>query len=112
MIPPSWEPEYLGRVSRQVYESRVAADPDDRWLEMTWLFWNERSVIWGGGVTHASPPQCAMNLPRNTELAHRRRCFFSADLLIYFITLLVESLISTKIYLSVLKSEILCKFAF
>lgn len=42
MIPPSWEPEYLGRVSRQVYESLVAADPDARWLEMTWLFWNER----------------------------------------------------------------------
>ena len=42
MIPPSWEPEYLGRVSRQVYESLVAADPDATWLEMTWLFWNER----------------------------------------------------------------------
>ena len=42
MIPPSWEPEYLGRVSRQVYESLEAADPDARWLQMTWLFWNER----------------------------------------------------------------------
>ena len=42
MIPPSWEPEYLGRVSRQVYESLVAADPEASWLEMTWLFWNER----------------------------------------------------------------------
>ncbi len=42
MIPPSWEPEYLGRVSRQVYESLVAADPEATWLEMTWLFWNER----------------------------------------------------------------------
>ena len=42
MIPPSWEPEYLGRVSRQVYESLEAADPDATWLEMTWLFWNER----------------------------------------------------------------------
>lgn len=42
MIPPSWEPKYLGRVSRQVYESLVAADPDATWLEMTWLFWNER----------------------------------------------------------------------
>ena len=42
MIPPSWDPEYLGRVSRQVYESLEAADPEGRWLEMTWLFWNER----------------------------------------------------------------------
>ena len=42
MIPPSWEPDYLGRVSRQVYESLEAADPEGRWLEMTWLFWNER----------------------------------------------------------------------
>ena len=42
MIPPSWDPEYLGRVSRQVYESLESADPEGRWLEMTWLFWNER----------------------------------------------------------------------
>ena len=42
MIPPSWEPEYLGRVSRQVYESLEAADPEAKWLEMAWLFWNER----------------------------------------------------------------------
>ncbi|MCR5013847.1 MAG: alpha-N-acetylglucosaminidase, partial [Bacteroidales bacterium] len=42
LIPPSWEPEYLGRVSRQVYESLEAADPQAQWLEMTWLFWNER----------------------------------------------------------------------
>ena len=42
LIPPSWEPEYLARVSRQVYESLEAADPDAKWLEMAWLFWNER----------------------------------------------------------------------
>ena len=42
LIPPSWEPEYLSRVSRQVYESLEAADPEARWLEMAWLFWNER----------------------------------------------------------------------
>ena len=42
LIPPSWEPEYLGRVSRQVYESLEAADPDAHWLQMAWLFWNER----------------------------------------------------------------------
>ena len=43
MEPPSDEPEYLGRVSRQVYESLAAADPEGVWLQMTWLFWNERN---------------------------------------------------------------------
>ena len=42
MIPRSWEPDYLARVSRQCYESLSAVDPDAVWLQMTWLFWNER----------------------------------------------------------------------
>lgn len=42
MIPRSWEPEYLSRVSRQCYESLAAADKDAVWLQMTWLFYNER----------------------------------------------------------------------
>ena len=42
MIPKSWEPDYLSRVSRQCYESLAAADPEAVWLQMTWLFWNER----------------------------------------------------------------------
>lgn len=42
MMPPSWEPEYLGRVSRQVYESLEKADPKATWLQMGWLFYNER----------------------------------------------------------------------
>ena len=42
LIPPSWDPKYLARVSRQVYESLEAADPEAKWLEMAWLFWNER----------------------------------------------------------------------
>ena len=33
LIPPSWEPDYLARVSRQVYESLEAADPEAKWLE-------------------------------------------------------------------------------
>ena len=39
MIPRSWEPDYLSRVSRQCYESLAAADPDAVWLQMTgqWL---------------------------------------------------------------------------
>ena len=42
LMPPSWEPDYLGRVSRQVYESLVKADPEATWLQMGWLFYNER----------------------------------------------------------------------
>lgn len=42
MMPPSWEPEYLGRVSRQVYESLEKADPQATWLQMGWLFYNDR----------------------------------------------------------------------
>ena len=42
MIPKSWDPEYLARVSRQTYESLAAADPEGTWLQMTWLFYNER----------------------------------------------------------------------
>ena len=42
MIPKSWEPDYLGRVSKGVYASLAAADPEAIWLQMTWLFYNER----------------------------------------------------------------------
>lgn len=42
LMPPSWEPDYLGRVSRQVFESLKAADEDAVWLQMGWLFYNER----------------------------------------------------------------------
>ncbi len=42
MIPPSGDPEYLGRVSCQVYESLHAADKDAILLHMTRLFFNER----------------------------------------------------------------------
>lgn len=42
LTPPSWEPNYLGRVSRQVSESLTKADSSAVWLQMTWLFWNDR----------------------------------------------------------------------
>ena len=42
LMPPSWEPDYLARVSRQVFESLEAADPEATWLQMGWLFYNER----------------------------------------------------------------------
>ena len=42
MIPRSSDPDYLARVSRQTYESLAAVDPEGSWLQMTWLFYNER----------------------------------------------------------------------
>ena len=42
MIPKSWDPDYLGGVSKGVYASLAAADPEATWLQMTWLFYNER----------------------------------------------------------------------
>lgn len=42
LTPPSWEPEYLARVSRQVYESLRKADRKAVWLQMGWLFYYQR----------------------------------------------------------------------
>ena len=42
VTPPSWEPDYLARVGRQVCESLVSADKDAVWLQMTWLFYYQR----------------------------------------------------------------------
>ena len=48
MIPKSWDPAYLGGVSKGVYESLAAADPQATWLQMTWLFYNERKYWFEG----------------------------------------------------------------
>ena len=48
MIPKSWEPDYLAGVSKGVYESLAAADPNATWLQMTWLFYNERRYWFEG----------------------------------------------------------------
>ena len=42
LTPPSWEPEYLARVSRQIYESLRQADKKAVWLQMGWLFYHKR----------------------------------------------------------------------
>ena len=42
MAPANPDLDYLARVSRQTYESLAAADPEGVWLQMTWLFYNER----------------------------------------------------------------------
>ncbi len=40
--PPSWDPEYLARVSAGVYDSMASVDPDAVWLQMGWLFISSR----------------------------------------------------------------------
>ncbi len=40
--PPSFEPEYLNRVSRHIYESLTAVDPQAEWLQMAWFLYYQR----------------------------------------------------------------------
>ena len=42
MDPPKWQPEYLSDVSENIYYSLRTADPDARWLQMTWVFYYKR----------------------------------------------------------------------
>jgi len=38
IAPPSWEPEYLAKVSSTIYHSMAGADPDATWYLMSWNF--------------------------------------------------------------------------
>ena len=40
---PSWEPNYLATVSNTVYESITDIDPKATWLQMTWVYYHDRS---------------------------------------------------------------------
>ena len=42
MDPPSWEPNYLAKVSQNIYNSLQQSDPAARWLQMTWVFYYKR----------------------------------------------------------------------
>ena len=42
MDPPSWEPDYLAKVSQNIYTSLQQTDPAARWLQMTWVFYYKR----------------------------------------------------------------------
>ncbi len=42
MDPPSWEPDYLANVARNIYGSLQQCDPAARWLQMTWVFYYKR----------------------------------------------------------------------
>lgn len=42
MDPPSWEPDYLASVSRNIYASLQQVDPEAQWLQMSWVFYYKR----------------------------------------------------------------------
>lgn len=43
MDPPSWEPDYLAAVSKNIYESLRQVDAEAKWLQMSWVFYYKRS---------------------------------------------------------------------
>ncbi len=42
MAPPSWEPEDLAAISKSSYDLLAKADPDAVWIQMSWMFLNEK----------------------------------------------------------------------
>ncbi|MBQ0116172.1 MAG: alpha-N-acetylglucosaminidase [Bacteroidales bacterium] len=40
MVPPSLEPEYLYNVTKHIYESLTAVDPQAEWLQMAWFLYH------------------------------------------------------------------------
>ena len=40
--PPSFEPDYLNKVTRHIYESLTTVDPDAEWLQMAWFLYYQR----------------------------------------------------------------------
>ena len=40
--PPSFEPEYLNRITKHIYESLTAVDPEAEWLQMAWFLYYQR----------------------------------------------------------------------
>ncbi len=43
IVPPSWKPEFLQSVSRAIYQGMAEADPEARWVQMGWIFYNNRN---------------------------------------------------------------------
>ncbi|MCQ2294324.1 MAG: alpha-N-acetylglucosaminidase [Bacteroidales bacterium] len=42
MDPPSWEPDYLAGVSKNIFASLQQVDAEARWLQMSWVFYYKR----------------------------------------------------------------------
>lgn len=39
---PFWDPETLAKISKGIFESMTAVDPEAVWLQMGWLFWADQ----------------------------------------------------------------------
>ena len=42
MDPPSFEPNYLNKISKHIYQSLTAVDPQTEWLQMGWFLYYQR----------------------------------------------------------------------
>ena len=42
--PPSWDPAYLAKVSKGIYDALRAADSKAEWLQMAWLFYIDKEL--------------------------------------------------------------------
>ena len=42
IVPPSWEPNYLARVSKTIFKTLEQVDPNAVWLQMSWLYYYQR----------------------------------------------------------------------
>jgi alpha-N-acetylglucosaminidase len=58
ITPPSWEPAYLAKVGKTIYETMSAVDKDAVWYQMSWTFYYD-SAHWTkprlGAMIHAVP---------------------------------------------------------
>lgn len=41
--PPCWEPDFLNKVGKKIYNSLLCNDTEAKWVQMTWLFYIDRS---------------------------------------------------------------------
>jgi len=58
ITPPSWEPDYLAKVGKSIYESMTQSDPEAVWYQMSWTFYYD-SKHWTqprlSAMVHAVP---------------------------------------------------------
>ena len=70
ITPPSWEPDYLAKVGKTIYETMSQADIDAIWYQMSWTFYND-STHWTrprlASMIHAVPKGKLVFLDYNCE---------------------------------------------
>ncbi len=82
VTPPSWKPEYLSQVGKQIYETLEAADKGAIWVQMGWLFYHNKN--WTNERTKAlltSVPRGKMIVldyfVENVEIWKKRENFYN-----------------------------------